>query len=528
MGPATPIPDPSPIAEARSIISQEILFQFDPSHFDAADGLLQLSAILLALIAAWAIHRAVQTRSRASETGQDLGPGQEIGPDAAGKPRSTERAPKLEAWLSHIGMPFLATALLGATNEIWAMIDNGQPKFWVQTAAYAALWLIVLRTAAAAIGYMMPKGRLSAANARTLSSSLWALFALWYLGALPWAVERLDSARIAVGKSEISAWGIISALFWVAILAFGALWLSKVLEHRLMGARSIDMNVRIVLSNVMRTGLVIGSVLIALPIVGVDLGILSVFGGALGVGLGFGLQKIASNYVSGFIILLDHSIRVGDRLTVNGFTGQVRQITARYVALDNTMGASALIPNETFVSNTFVSESFAAKKVWRQIDVQISYGSDLNLALKLLTEACAAQPRIDQSATILPAVTDFGADGIDLGVGFWLTDPENGFMSLKSAILLDIWNRFNEAGIEFPFPQRDVRIVSAPGSSKPIAGIPPFPPDARSDSIPSRGAKGAGQDQGQKRSPSQGQGQGQGPNQGEGAQETDGKAPPKG
>ena len=236
------------------------------------------------------------------------------------------------------------------------------------------------------------------------------------------------------------------------------MWLAKWINVKLMASR-LDINVRIVLSKTIKTVLMILSVLIALPLVGIDLTVLSVFGGALGVGLGFGLQKIASNYVSGFIILADRSIRPGDRLTVNNFTGYVSEITSRFVVLRDAVGASALIPNETFVTSTVINESFSGNALSQSLDIQVAYHTDLTLALRILKEAAAEQERVSKNPEPSALLISFGDNGINLRVGFWVNDPENGFGGLFSAILMTIWRRFNEEKIEFPYPQREVRIL---------------------------------------------------------------------
>ena len=169
---------------------------------------------------------------------------------------------------------------------------------------------------------------------------------------------------------------------------------------------------------------------------------------------------MASNYISGFIILGDRSIRPGDRLTVDNFTGYVTQITSRFVVLRSNAGAEALIPNETFVTSTVINESFTGKSLWQSLDIQVAYHTDLTLAMSIIEEAAAAQERVETDPAPKAFLVNFGDNGVDLRVGFWVRDPENGFLGLFSTILLDIWKQFNENDIEFPFPQREVRILN--------------------------------------------------------------------
>jgi len=266
---------------------------------------------------------------------------------------------------------------------------------------------------------------------------------------------------------------ILSGIFWVAVIMFGAMWVSRTLDRRIMTLNHLDMSLRIVISKLARTLLMVGAVLIALPIVGIDLTVLSVFGGALGVGLGFGLQKIASNYVSGFIILLDRSVQVGDRVTIGDRTGNITQITARYVVIRSGDGTEALIPNENFIANTVVNQSYSDKSIWQSASVGVAYGTDLELALKILVEAAESVPRILKDPAPTAFVVGFLDSSINLTVGYWIGDPENGLMGPKSALNLAIWRAFEQHGVQIPFPQHEVRMLSP--ASPPPTHSEPYP-----------------------------------------------------
>ena len=319
---------------------------------------------------------------------------------------------------------------------------------------------MAIRLVLALINGAFPKNTRSDAIERAASTGLWGCFILWLSGIDDWIIDWLKSLQIPIGASKLNVYTILSGLLWVGVMMVGTMWFYRWLNARLMASARLDMNLRIVLSKVMKSLLMILSVLVALPLVGIDLTVLSVFGGALGVGLGFGLQKIASNYVSGFIILADRSIRINDRLTVNGFTGYVTQLTSRFVVLRNANGAEALIPNETFVTNTVINESYTARALYQSLDIQVAYATDLTRAMNIMREAAAAQKRVGSNPPPSALLLGFGDNGINLRVGFWVNDPENGFGGLFSDILLTIWQRFNEEGIELPFPQREVRILN--------------------------------------------------------------------
>jgi small-conductance mechanosensitive channel len=204
--------------------------------------------------------------------------------------------------------------------------------------------------------------------------------------------------------------------------------------------------------------------------VGIDLTALSVFGGALGVGLGLGMQKIAANYVSGFILLLDRSIRMGNLISVGNERGVVSQITTRYTVLKGMSGIESIVPNETLVGAVVQNETFTDPKVRIALPVQVSYATDLEKAMAILVEAARNQPRVMTDPAPGAFVEAFADSGINLQLGFWISDPTEGTLGIRSAINLEIWRRFKEEGIEIPFPQREVRVLN-PAPSAPIEAL---------------------------------------------------------
>lgn len=360
--------------------------------------------------------------------------------------------------LRRLLFPVLLLILALVAQVAWQAA--GFHAVWLKLLVLAANWMMLIRLLLALINGAFPKSARSDAIERVASTGLWGCFILWLSGIDTWIIDWLKSLQIPIGASKLNVYTILSGLLWVGIMMVFTMWFYRWLNARLMASARLDINLRIVLSKVMKTLLMVLSVLVALPLVGIDLTVLSVFGGALGVGLGFGLQKIASNYVSGFIILADRSIHPNDRLTVNGFTGYVTEITSRFVVLRSSTGAEALIPNETFVTNTVINESYTARALYQTLDVQVAYSTDLTQAMDILREAAAAQERVGTNPAPNALLLGFGDNGINLRVGFWVNDPENGFGTLFSDILLTIWQRFNEEGIELPFPQREVRILN--------------------------------------------------------------------
>jgi small-conductance mechanosensitive channel len=197
--------------------------------------------------------------------------------------------------------------------------------------------------------------------------------------------------------------------------------------------------------------------MIALPLVGIPLSLLSVFGGALGVGLGFGLQKIASNYVSGFIILLDRSIRLGDLVTIDGRHGVVLGIKSRYTVIKGLDGTEAIIPNDSLITNTVVNHTYSDPKVAIKIGVTVDYETDLDQVFAILLASANGHARVEKTPAPAVQLKDLGDNGIEIELIVWIHDAELGQTSLRSDLLISIWRSFREAAISIPYPQRELR-----------------------------------------------------------------------
>ena len=294
---------------------------------------------------------------------------------------------------------------------------------------------------------------------RIIAWTIWVAVALHITGLLPEVVELLDGFGFRIGKQRISVLTILQAMLSVAVTVIVALWAGRTIEARLLDARGMDLNFRIVLSKLVKTLLVIIAILIALPAVGIDVTVLSVFGGAVGVGLGLGLQKIAANYVSGFVILLDRSISPGALVTIDGRYGEVTKLTARYVVVKGGDGTEAIIPNETVITSVVVNHSYSDRSVQVAVPIQVSYTSDVDRALELMLEAARGHTRVLRNPAPAALLKGFGDSGINLELYVWVADPEAGTGNLRSDIYRAIWKGFNANDIAIPFPQRDVRIL---------------------------------------------------------------------
>lgn len=289
--------------------------------------------------------------------------------------------------------------------------------------------------------------------------SFWSLAFLQIFGILTPIVAEMKSISLPLGSEKFTLWTLLIGLLTILLALAFANWLSNVVEVSVKNAKDIDDNLKIVLSRITRIAFFAIAILTSLSSAGIDLTVLSIFGGAVGVGLGFGLQKIASNYISGFIILFDHSINIGDLVEINGFSGKISQINTRYSVIRNLRGEEMVIPNECFVTEKIKNFSRTDRSLVTSVDVSIDYEDDVSRAMAIMVEIVKTQPRLVPSRSPTAFVTGFGNDGIDLRVNFWVVDPENGTSVLKSNIMRQILIRFAEEKISIPYQIRDVRLT---------------------------------------------------------------------
>ncbi|MDX2503163.1 MAG: mechanosensitive ion channel [Gammaproteobacteria bacterium] len=291
-----------------------------------------------------------------------------------------------------------------------------------------------------------------------VSLVLWVFFAFYLLGWLSNTNEFFNNITITVGSIRISPLAIIEFLLISALLILVAMALSRFFEIYLSKTESFDSGVQLGLNKVIRYGLVGFSILFALSIVGFDLTTISIIGGALGVGIGFGLQKIASNLISGFLILFDRSIRPGDVISIGESYGWVEKMCARYLVIRDRNGIDTLVPNEEIITSQVINWSYGDRHIRLKIPIQISYGNDPEQALHLMLEALKVNKRI----LIVPApaarIIGFGDNGIGLELRVWIDDPERGINNVRSDINLAIWKAFKEHNIVIPYPQRVIHV----------------------------------------------------------------------
>lgn len=293
-----------------------------------------------------------------------------------------------------------------------------------------------------------------------ISTLAWSIVALHLLGWLPDVLQALDGPAIKLGTERFSLLTSIKLLLSVALFVVLANWLSRFIDMRASRSVHISASMRVVLTKFSRFFLYSLAILIALDTVGIDLTTLTVFGGALGVGIGFGLQRIVSNFISGFILLFDRSIKPGDVISIGERFGWVVALHARYIVVKDRDGVETLIPNENLITSEVTNWSYSDRQVRVKLPVQVSYDSDPEFAMKLMVEACENNERVLKNPAPQSRLLAFGDNGINLELRIWLNDPEKGVGGVKTDVNLGIWKRFKQHGISIPFPQRDVRIIS--------------------------------------------------------------------
>lgn len=301
-----------------------------------------------------------------------------------------------------------------------------------------------------------------------IATSVWIMVALHLLGWLPAVLAALDDMALQVGGFRVSLLEVGKLVLSLVLLWVLALWLARLIESRLGRSQHINAGMQVALAKLSKFALLTVAFLAALESVGIDLTALKVFGGALGVGLGFGLQRIASNFISGFIVLFDRSIRPGDVITIDNTFGWVQELRARYVVVRDRDGVERLIPNETLITTEVINWSYTDPNVRLKLPVSISYDDDPEQAMALMLEAAGACPRVLAEPAPAARLVNFGDNGIELELRVWINDPQSGLMNVRSEVNLAMWRLFKAAGITIPYPQRDLHLRS---------GLPAIPAD---------------------------------------------------
>jgi small-conductance mechanosensitive channel len=422
----------------------------------------EAAVIVLSIAAAWVLARAVQGRIEAR-----------LKAAALAKVPLDVRQFSIEG-ARRLAFPATAWLLLWAGElalRAAGLIASASDARLLRLALALVSALALVRVLVYALRRALVSVVLIGVFERAIALAAWGVAALYVTGVLADVVDWLQATRFPVGKTSVSLWAVITSVAATLVCLLVSMWIASLVESRLAATPGLDRNFRVVLGRVVRGLLLLVALLAALAISGIDLTVFSVFGGALGVGLGLGLQRIASNYVSGFILLLDRSLRIGDLITVAGaverYTGTVTQINTRYTLLHALDGTETVIPNEMLVSTPVVNHSLTDPRVRLSVRITIAYESDLELALRLGEEAAGSTARVLSDPAPVALLIEFAADGLVLEIGFWIEDPANGRLNAQSAVARAIYQRYGAGGITVPYPRRDVRIVSGMAAGDP-------------------------------------------------------------
>ena len=298
---------------------------------------------------------------------------------------------------------------------------------------------------------------------------IWLAIAAEYLGWLDPIISTLDSIGVAAGRSRITVWSVLKLLFTLTLFVLVAAWISRWVERRLMRLSNLAPSTRIGIAKFANAFLIGLSILIGLNAAGVDLTALTVLTGAIGLGLGFGLQSIAANFVSGFVLLMDRSIKPGDVISLSGQSGTstenfgwVQELRGRYVVVRDRDGVEMLVPNQQLIQNSVINWSYTDPRIRLKLPIRVSYRDDPELALQILLTACEGQPRVLSDPAPVSRLMHFSDSGIELELRFWISDPQDGVNNVRSEVNRAIWRLFKQHKITIPVAQHDVRVHSAP------------------------------------------------------------------
>lgn len=383
--------------------------------------------------------------------------------------------PSLERWVRTVRgnkdlLRVLAALLrrtewLCAAFLLWAYVLIASEITWpsrsyiVQIAAIlATAWLFIA---------VLSRAIRSRFVARIVSWIAWGYVALTLVGLWTPFATSLDAAAVEFGETRVSILSVLTVIVVLAVTLWLAVFVGNFVERRIESVEDLTPSLRVLIGKIVKIVLIVGAFLFALNAVGLDLTAFTVFSGAVGVGLGFGLQKVVSNFVSGIIILLDKSIKPGDTITLGDTFGWIRDLRARYVSIVTRDGKEFLIPNEDFVTQQVINWSFSDELVRLDVHFGVSYDSDPHEVTKLAIEAAGSVDRVSNARGVVCWLTGFGESSLDFVLRFWIVDPQNGLTNIRGKVLLSVWDAFKANDIAIPFPHREV-IMRTPVELSPI------------------------------------------------------------
>ncbi len=408
--------------------------------------LWQAVAIVASIAIGWALARFIraQVRSRSSADEHE------------GRAAAVRSFARVLGPLLILGLLFLSRYILSRYQHVNIL----------NVAVPLASSFVLIRTAFYLLRRVFARGggQLGAAFQtfeKVFALLVWLAVALYITGVWPDIVHYLEHTTLPIGRNKVALADMLQAGASVVVLLILALWAGAALDERLMGVQGLNMSLRVVLARVSRALLIVVAVLVSLSMVGIDLTVLSVFGGALGVGLGLGLQKIASNYVSGFVILLERSLSIGDMITVDKYSGIVSHINTRYTVLKGLDGVDTVLPNEMLISSVVQNQSLSSRHIRGSTVLTVAYGSNLDVVIPLLESLAVGIPRVLETPAPGVSLNSFKPDGFELELGFWVVDPESGKGGVVSEINKRIYKLVQSGDIKLAQPALDPRVVDA-------------------------------------------------------------------
>lgn len=414
--------------------------------FTTVIGMTQLTALVVIIVVAVALGRWLRKSEAMQRVSDQLG----------------LRYRLIEA--CYIVAPHLVALVLTAASAGFLHALKQTPKLLDSSIPLIALLLLVR---IAVFAFRVSAGTRAPIKGwgNTISLLIWIALSLHVLGWFEPVVEALDSAGIQAGSARISVWSVLKVLFTVTLFVLAAVWIARWIERRLMAMTAVAISMRIGLSKFIQAGLIGLSILLGLNAAGLDLTTLNVLTGAIGIGLGFGLQSIASNFVSGFVLLMDRSIKPGDVISFSGTTGTtteafgwVQELRGRYVVVRDRDGVETLVPNQHLITNSVINWSYTDPRVRLKLPVRVSYDCDVETALAILINATDDHLRVLREPAPVSRLMGFGEYGFDLELRFWISDPQEGVNNVRSDVNRAIWKLFQQHGIRIPVPQHEVKV----------------------------------------------------------------------
>jgi small-conductance mechanosensitive channel len=344
------------------------------------------------------------------------------------------------------GVLFPVLALALAVLARW-LLGRVHPVAVFHVAVPVLASLLIIRVAVRVLRVAFPSSHLVRVIERTISWLVWIGLVLWVTGLLPLLLIELDSVHWKLGGADVSLRSLLEGAVSAVVVLVGALWVSAAIETRLIGGATDNLSLRKIAANAVRALLLLVGLLLALSAAGIPIGALGVLGGALGVGIGLGLQKLAANYVSGFVILAERSLRIGDVVKVDGFEGRITDISTRYTVIRALSGRESIVPNEMLVIQRVENSTLADPRIAVSTSVRVAHGTDLDALTPRLVAAVAVVPRVLADPAPSVQLNAFAPEGLELNVGFWIRDPENGQGNVRSDVNLALLRTLAAANV---------------------------------------------------------------------------------